>query len=209
MRIGGDNHKAVRLVRAQPLGGLASLPDVHKTGTADARSSDFLPGPSGPSAAVSTTSTTWPGEMSWIEAGSAMRSGTAAVAGAVPVSRPGPRSWASVGICPFRRGEASCFPPYPVLGESAPAGTPSGRTSRGLRSESIKVDPAGRSRAAARTVTRCSEGGVSWWTAIPAATHSRRATTRRRLWFSQPAKRRCPDCRVGAPRRPPALKGRT
>lgn len=129
LRIGGDNHKAVRLIRAQPLGGLASLPGCPQDRDRRCQEFGFLAGPSGPSAAVSTTSTTWPGEMSWIEAGSAMRSGTAAVAGAVPVSRPVPGVGRPWGSAPFAGARQAASRRIRFWGER-PAGTPSGRTSR-------------------------------------------------------------------------------
>ena len=156
--------------------------EVHKTGTDAARTSDFRPGPS---PAVSTILTNWPGDTSWMDAGSAIRNGTAAVAGAVPVSSPGPTSWALVGICPFRNGDASCLPRTSAPVVSAPAGAPSGITARRVKSDSEMLAPAGRSRAADRTFTRASEAGVNWWTVIPAATHSSKAATRRRFRFSQ------------------------
>ena len=56
-----------------------------------------------------------------------------------------------------------------------------------------EVVPVGRSRAATMTLIRSSEAGVSCWTAMPAARHSRSATVRRRFRVIQePILRRLP-----------------
>jgi hypothetical protein len=125
-----------------------------------------------------------------MEDGSAIRSGTAADPGGAPVSRPGPTSCASVRSWPLRSGAASCLPSTPEPSAKVPSGTTAGGTLTVLTSLPARFAPAGRSRAAARTLTVWAGAGVSWWTAIPAAAQRRSATARRRLRFSHPAKRR-------------------
>jgi hypothetical protein len=91
-----------------------------------------------------------PGETSWMDEGSAMRSGTAAEPGGDPVSRPGPTSWASESSCPFRSGAASCFPLTRAGSVSVPVESMWGGTSTAATSLPPRVAPAGKSRAAAR-----------------------------------------------------------
>ena len=116
-----------------------------------------------------------------MEDGSAIRTGTAAVPTGDPVRSPGPRRLDSVGICPRLRAAASWRPTRAPASEGTPEMARSGGTSTLAKSASVRVVPVGRSRAATRTVTRCSDTGVSCWTAMPAAKHSRRATVSRRF----------------------------
>lgn len=110
-----------------------------------------------------------------------MRRGTAAEPAGVPVSRPGPRRAESVGICPLPSGEASWRPTRPPRSFACAGTASSGATSTVVKSDSLRLAPAGSSRAATRTVTRSADAGVSCWTANPAARHRSRAIQSRRF----------------------------